>query len=84
LQNQAHFQAAKDITLRQRIVVCPFDHNTCKAEMDAIEQAATEARYINSENPSLPAPIIIRPKDRNALHRLGMTVVGRERKVLIE
>lgn len=52
--------------------------------MEAIEQAATEARYINSENPSLPAPIIIRPKDRNALHKLGMTVVGRERKVLIE
>jgi hypothetical protein len=52
--------------------------------MDAIEQAANEAKYVNPENPMLPSPVITRPKERNALHKLGMTMVGNQRKLLIE
>ncbi|KAK6506412.1 hypothetical protein TWF506_011322 [Arthrobotrys conoides] len=81
---KATFSAARDITLRQRIVVCPLDHESCKEEMDAIEQAANDAKYVNPDNPMLPSPVIIRPKDRNALHKLGMTYVGTDRKLLIE
>jgi len=52
--------------------------------MDAIEQAAKDAAHLNMENPMLPAPLIVRPSDANALHALGMTTVGSERKLLIE
>ena len=76
--------AAKDITLRQPIVVCPFDHAACKDEMNAIEQAAKDANHIQSDNPMLPAPTIVRVGDYNALHVLGMTMVGATRKPLIE
>lgn len=37
---KAHMSAARDIVLRQPIVVCPLDQQDCKEEMDAIEQAA--------------------------------------------
>ena len=76
--------AAKDITLRQPIVVCPLDHAACKQEMEAIEQAAKDASFISTENPMLPAPTIIRTNDPNALNALGMTMVGNTRKLLIE
>ncbi len=76
--------SAKDILLRQPIVVCPLDHAACKQEMEAIEQAAREAASINPDNPMLPAPTIVRTHDYNALHVLGMTMVGQVRKPLIE
>ena len=76
--------SAKDILLRQPIVVCPLDHTGCKQEMAAIEQAAKDAAQINVDNPMLPASTIIRMNDYNALHALGMTMVGNTRKPLIE
>ena len=76
--------SAKDILLRQPIVVCPLDHTACKEEMEAIEQAAKDAGTIRPDNPMLPAPTIIRVNDYNALHALGMTMVGATRKPLIE
>lgn len=81
---QAHLTSAKDILLRQPIVVCPLDHTSCKEEMEAIEQAAKDACLVNAENHMLPSPRIIRPHDHNALNAVGMTVVGSERKLLIE
>lgn len=76
--------SAKDILLRQSIVVCPLDHTACKAEMEAIEQAAKDAGRIRPDNPMLPAPTVVRVNDYNALHSLGMAMVGHERKPLIE
>lgn len=76
--------SCKDITVRQRIIVSPFDEQACKDEMEAIEQAARDAYKINIESPFLPAAKIIRPNDHHALHWLGMTMVGNERKLLIE
>ena len=84
LNQKAHMTSAKDILLRQPIVVCPLDHAGCKEEMEAIEQAAKDAAQINPDNPMLPAPTIIRTSDYNALHVLGMTMVGTSRKPLIE
>jgi hypothetical protein len=52
--------------------------------MEAIEQAAKDAAYVNAENPMLPLATIIRVGDANALHCLGVTMVGRQRKPLIE
>ena len=52
--------------------------------MEAIEQAAKDASHINPDNPMLPAPTIIKSNDYNALHILGMTMVGSMRKPLIE
>ena len=76
--------SAKDILLRQPIVVCHLDHAGCKEEMEAIEQAAKDAAHINADNPMLPAPLIVRTNEYNALHILGMTMVGKERKPLID
>jgi len=76
--------SAKDILLRQPIVVCPFDHAGCKEEMEAIEQAAKDAAHVSPDNPMLPAATIIRPNDLNGLSALGMTIVGGVRKPLIE
>ena len=76
--------SAKDILLRQPIVVCPLDHAGCKEEMEAIEQAAKDAAHINADNPMLPAPLIVRTNDLNAIHVLGLTMVGNIRKPLIE
>ena len=76
--------SAKDIVLRQPIVVCPLDHAGCKEEMEAIEQAAKDAASVRPENPMLPAPTIVKLNDYNALHTLGMTMVGATRKPLIE
>lgn len=76
--------SAKDILIRQPIVVCPLDHAGCKEEMEAIEQAAKDASHVRPDNPMLPAPTIVRMNDFNALHALGMTMVGNTRKPLIE
>ena len=75
---------AKDILLKQPIVVCPLDHGSCKSEMEAIEQSAKDAAYVNADNPMLPLATIIRASDPNALHCLGVTIVGKVRKPLIE
>ena len=77
-------QSARDILLRQPIVVCPLDHAGCKEEMEAIEQSAKDAAYIDPDNPMLPAQTIIRPMDYNSLHVLGITMVGNLRKPLIQ
>lgn len=76
--------STKDILLRQPIVVCPFDHAGCKEEMEAIEQAAKDASHVSPDNPMLPAALIIKHNDPNGLKALGMTVVGGQRKPLIE
>lgn len=76
--------AAKDILLRQPIVVCPFDHAGCKEEMEAIEQAAKDAAHVSPDNPMLPASCIIRANEPNGLRALGMAIVGGVRKPLIE
>lgn len=81
---QAHMTAAKDILIRQPIIVCPLDHAGCKEEMEAIEQAAKDAAHVDKDNPMLPARTIVRMNDYNALHTLGMTMVGQQRKPLIE
>ncbi|KAL8792105.1 MAG: hypothetical protein Q9195_005280 [Heterodermia aff. obscurata] len=81
---KAHMTSAKDILLRQPIVVCPLDHAGCKEEMEAIEQAAKDAANVRPDNPMLPAPTIVKLNDYNALHTLGMTMVGSTRKPLIE
>jgi hypothetical protein len=76
--------AAKDIVLRRPITVCPFDLQACKEEMDAIEQAAKDASHIDANNPMLPAPTIIKAADKDALKALGLTMVGGQRKILID
>jgi hypothetical protein len=76
--------SAKDILLRQPIVVCPFDHADCKEEMKAIEEAAKEAAKISRDNPMAPAPHIIKANDPEGLKPLGMCLVGGERRLLIE
>ena len=75
---------AKDILLKQPIVVCPFDHASCKSEMEAIEQAAKDAAHVNADNPMLPLATIIRAGDPDALRCLGVTIVGNIKKPLIE
>jgi hypothetical protein len=76
--------SAKDISLRQLIIVCPYDQQACKEEMDAIEQAAKDASHVDPNNPMLPARTIIRENDRDALKALGLTKVGGQRKILID
>ncbi|KAJ5102282.1 hypothetical protein NUU61_004504 [Penicillium alfredii] len=80
---RAHLTSARDITIRQPIVVCPLDHAGCKEEMEAIEQAARDAAHVNPDNPMLPLPSIVRPNDHNALSHLGVAVVGNQKKALI-
>jgi hypothetical protein len=84
IDSKATLSSARDITLRQPIVVCPFDHAGCKEEMEAIEQAAKDAAHISQDNPMLPAQAIIKAGDPIGLKTLGLTMVGGERKVLIE
>jgi len=75
---------AKDITLRQPIVVCAMDNQACKEEMDAIEQAAKDASLVDQNNPMLPACSIVRANDKEALRALGWTMVGGQKKMIIE
>ncbi|CAK1358267.1 Arrestin family protein 1 [Cercospora beticola] len=81
---KAKMSSARDILLRQPIVVCPFDHAGCKEEMEAIEQAAKDAAHISPENPMLPAASIIKANDPAGLRALGVTMVGAQRRPLIE
>ncbi|RJE18857.1 Arrestin domain protein [Aspergillus sclerotialis] len=81
---KAHLASARDIMIRQPIVVCPLDHAGCKEEMEAIEQAAREAVHVNPENPMLPLPSVVRPTDVNALSYLGVAIVGNQKKPLID
>ncbi|KAH7130613.1 arrestin domain conatining protein [Dendryphion nanum] len=81
---KANMSNAKDILLRQPIVVCPFDHAGCKEEMEAIEQAAKDAAHVSQDNPMLPASHIVRANDENGLRALGIAMVGGVRKPLIE
>jgi hypothetical protein len=75
---------SRDIIMRQPIVVCPLDTQDCKEEMDAIEQAAKDASHVDPHNPMLPACTIIRANDKDALRALGWTMVGGQRKMVIE
>ncbi|KAH7080281.1 arrestin domain conatining protein [Paraphoma chrysanthemicola] len=81
---KAQMSSAKDILLRQPIVVCPFDHAGCKEEMEAIEQAAKDAAHVTPDNPMLPASLIVRSNDPEGLRSLGIAIVGGVRKPLIE
>lgn len=81
---KAQMSVAKDILLRQPIVVCPFDHAGCKEEMEAIEQAAKDAAHVSPDNPMLPASNIIKSSEPEGLRALGMAMVGGVRKPLIE
>lgn len=76
--------SARDILLRQPIVVCPFDHAGCKEEMEAIEQAAKDAAHISPDNPMLPAATIIKANDMAGLRAMGIARVGDHNKLLIE
>jgi hypothetical protein len=64
---QAKLSSARDILLRQPIVVCPFDHAACKEEMEAIEQAAKDAAHVSADNPLLPPVKVIRANDPEGL-----------------
>ncbi|CRG83883.1 Arrestin family protein 1 [Talaromyces islandicus] len=81
---KAHLTSARDIVIRQPIVVCPIDHAGCREEMEAIEHSARDAAFLNPENPMLPNPTIVRFRDHNALAALGVAVVGKQRKPLID
>lgn len=76
--------SARDITVRQPIVVCPLDHAACKEEMEAIEQAARDAIHVNPDNPMLPLPSVVRLSDPNALGHLGIAIIGNQKKPLID
>ncbi|KAI0181644.1 arrestin domain-containing protein [Hypoxylon sp. FL1284] len=84
LSIKAQLTAARDITLRQPIVICPLDHQACKEEMDAIEQSAKDASSVDPNNPMLPARTIVLADAPNALAALGFCLVGGQKKPLIE
>jgi hypothetical protein len=52
--------------------------------MEAIEQAAKDANMINVDHPELPPPTIVRPNDADALRSIGVAMVGRSKRPLIE
>lgn len=81
---QAQLSSARDVTARVPLVICPMDQQGCKEEMDAIEQAAMDASHVDPINPMLPARRIILANDREALHTLGLCIVGGQKKPLIE
>ncbi|KFY37363.1 hypothetical protein V494_04782 [Pseudogymnoascus sp. VKM F-4513 (FW-928)] len=81
---KAHMTNTRDIVLRQPIIVCPFDQQACKEEMESIEQAAKDASHVDANDPMLPARTVIKATDRDALKALGFTSVGNQRKILIE
>lgn len=76
--------SARDITLRQPIVICPWDQQACKEEMKAIEAAALEAAQVNPNNPPIPPGSIVLANDPHSLHHLGLCLVGDQKKPLIE
>ncbi|KAJ4367801.1 hypothetical protein N0V85_009118 [Neurospora sp. IMI 360204] len=84
LSIKAHMNSARDITLRQPIVICPMDQQACRDEMDAIEQAAKDASKVDPNNPMLPDRVIVRSNERDAIRHLGLCEVGGVKKILIE
>jgi hypothetical protein len=55
--------------------------------MDAIEQAAKDAAHLSHDdpaNPMVPANTIISARDPAGLQMLGITMVGDQRKVVID
>ncbi|KAM0330507.1 hypothetical protein ACHAQA_003453 [Verticillium albo-atrum] len=81
---KAQLSSARDVIARVPLVICPMDQQGCKEEMDAIEQAAKDASHVDPNNPMLPARTIVLANDREALHTLGLCVVGGQKKPLIE
>ncbi|EEY19263.1 predicted protein, partial [Verticillium alfalfae VaMs.102] len=81
---KAQLNSARDVTARVPLVIGPMDQQGCKEEMDAIEQAAKDASHVDPNNPMLPARSIILANDREALHTLGLCIVGGQKKPLIE
>jgi len=75
---------ARDIVLRQPIVICPMDQQACRDEMDAIEEAAKAASQVDPNNPVLPDRTIILAHEREAIRHLGLCEVGGVKKMLIE
>lgn len=84
LNIKLQLSGARDISLRQRIVICPMDQQGCKEEMEAIEQAAKDAAKVDASNPMLPARTIILANDRDSLRALGLCMVGGQKKPFIE
>ncbi|RKU40776.1 hypothetical protein DL546_003577 [Coniochaeta pulveracea] len=83
LSVKAHLTSARDIMLRQPIVICPLDQQACKEEMDAIEQAATEASQVDPQG-TIPGRTIVYATEKDALRHLGVCEVGGVKKLLIE
>jgi hypothetical protein len=52
--------------------------------MEAITEAAKEASCLDIDRPDMPAPLIGRPNDMEALRTLGVAMVGRLKRPLIE
>ncbi len=84
IRSQVQLSGARDVTLRQPIVICPLDQQACKEEMDAIEQAAKDAALVDPNNPMLPARNIILANDRDSLRALGLCMVGGQKKPFID
>ncbi|EJP66655.1 hypothetical protein ACQRIT_005721 [Beauveria bassiana] len=84
LHIKVQLSGARDIMIRQPIVICPLDQQACKEEMDAIEQAAKDASHVNPNNPMLPAGTIILASDRDSIRALGLCTVGGQNKPFIE
>ncbi|KAM0474766.1 hypothetical protein ACHAPE_005624 [Trichoderma viride] len=84
LSIKVQVSGARDLHLRQPIVICPLDQQGCKEEMDAIEIAAREASHVDPNNPMVPARTIVLANDRDALRALGLCMVGKVKKPFIE
>ncbi|KID74116.1 arrestin domain-containing protein, partial [Metarhizium brunneum ARSEF 3297] len=84
LSIKVQLSGARDVNLRQPIVICPLDQQACKEEMDAIEQAAKDAAHVDPNNPMLPARTIILANDRDSLRALGLCLVGGQKKPFID
>lgn len=81
---KASMSSARDITLRQPIVICPMDQQACKEEIEAIEQAARDASLVDPNHPYTPAKTIVLASHENSLRHLGLCIVGGQKKPLIE
>ncbi|KAG6067529.1 hypothetical protein E4U32_003558 [Claviceps aff. humidiphila group G2b] len=84
LNVKVQLSGARDVNLRQPIVICPLDQQACKEEMDAIEQAAKDAALVDPNNPMLPARTIVLASDRDALRALGLCIMGGQKKPFID
>lgn len=81
---KASMSSARDIVLRQPIVICPLDQQGCKEEIEAIEVAARDASMVDPNNPFLPARTIVLASQSDSLRHLGLCLVGGKKKPLIE